>query len=367
MRPHGPTHERCSSHLNSSGPKREPTSVIGSGRPRAFRVAISTALVFCLHNGPASAATAERPVLSLQFEEDWFAGADRYYTTGARIALTWPDRSTPDDQNLLYHLTPFLNHSFLTGRDTFSIGLATQFYTPDSVLASGVGPYERPYAGWLYLNFVALDQHAASTTTKADSEDLIEFQVGVVGPHAYSGDIQTWFHKRIINVPAFVGWPNQLKDELGLLLAVERRWRMTVRDAPWGIDFWPRLGGTLGNVRTQLQAGLVGRVGLNLPDSLELGQLPFTRAKSADARSWSIYALAGFEARAVARNIFLDGNTFVESARVDKRLLVHDAYWGIALQHGDFRLSYTFIGRSKEYFGQSGPQRYGVVALTLGL
>jgi len=320
---------------------------------------------------------AQRPTITVQLEEDWFAGLDQYYTTGERILATWNAKGAPSlirsTGRILNWLWPLPEDT--GGADAISAGLATQYYTPDSPSSSGLGPTDRPYAGWLFVDTRLTDQRVDSDR-KILGEDRVELQIGIVGPHAFSGDIQTWFHKRILNVPAFVGWPNQLRDEPGLMLWGERSWRFPRADIARGLGFdvWPRLGGAIGNVRTQLHAGFDARLGFNLPEHMALGALPATVTANAamgeplsNEDRWSVYVSAGMEVRAIAHNIFLDGNSFVASHHVDKRIVVRDTYIGVAVQRGRFALSYQMIERGKEFFGQKAPQRYGVVTLSFGI
>jgi hypothetical protein len=138
---------------------------------------------------------------------------------------------------------------------------------------------------------------------------------------------------------------------------------LTDKGQALGIDLWPQLGGTLGNIRTQLEGGLSARIGYHLPERLPLG--PIGPAFVAEA-PWSVYATTGISTRAVLRNIFLDGNTFRDSARVDRRWWVTDTYLAAFVQYGQLSLGYQWITRSKEFFGQEAPQKYGVVSITMG-
>ncbi len=53
--------------------------------------------------------------------------------------------------------------------------------------------------------------------------DTTEIQIGMVGPSSLAEDAQKFIHKvRDLQRPN--GWDNQLKDELGLALAFERKW-----------------------------------------------------------------------------------------------------------------------------------------------
>jgi len=81
----------------------------------------------------------------------------------------------------------------------------------------------------------------------------------------------------------------------------------------------------------------------------------FSPAKG--GRSW--YLFAGLEARAVAQNIFLDGNTFTDSHSVDKKPLVLDLQYGAAYQRNNMRFSYSHVIRSKEFDDQEENASFG--------
>ena len=55
------------------------------------------------------------------------------------------------------------------------------------------------------------------------------------------------------------------------------------------------------------------------------------------------------DGRAVARDIFLDGNTFKDSPSVDKEPFVADLSYGIGLIAGRFQLTFQQVRRTKEF------------------
>jgi hypothetical protein len=74
---------------------------------------------------------------------------------------------------------------------------------------------------------------------------------------------------------------------------------------------------------------------------------------------WGGYFYLGAEGRAVGRNIFLDGNSFASSPRVDKLPLVGDFTYGAAAYYGRYlRITMSITDRSDEFVGQSGPDRF---------
>lgn len=77
-----------------------------------------------------------------------------------------------------------------------------------------------------------------------------------------------------------------------------------------------------------------------------------------------MHLFASFDGRAVARDIFLDGNTFQDSHSVDKKYLVGDVSLGLGLIHRRWKFSLARVWRSKEYDGQQEPHKFGSVSLS---
>ncbi len=77
------------------------------------------------------------------------------------------------------------------------------------------------------------------------------------------------------------------------------------------------------------------------------------------------YLFAGVEGRAIAHNIFLDGNTFRDSRSVDKKPLVGDLQFGLVLDWSDIRFSYTHILRTREFRTQEKFDGFGALSVSI--
>src|SRR5690606_11388692 len=103
-----------------------------------------------------------------------------------------------------------------------------------------------------------------------------------------------------------------------------RRWRVDLlpEDLPVGLQFIPGGGFDVGNMNTSARVDLIGRLGWNLPDDfgpsrlLDLRDATARRGQHDELGDWSVYLYGRLAGRAVARDIFLDGNTFAESHSV---------------------------------------------------
>jgi hypothetical protein len=193
-----------------------------------------------------------------------------------------------------------------------------------------------------------------------------------VGPASYAGVVQREFHK-IIGAQEPRGWTHQLENEPALLISYEylRRFGGNI-GRNLQIDATPSAGISVGNVFTQGEVGITFRIGSDMLQdygpprirpSLGAGGAFFEKPLS--GIGW--YLFAGFEGRAVARNIFLDGNTFTSGPHVEKRNFVGDAQVGLAITVGGMRLSYTNVFRTKEFNGQPDPDDFGSISASFRL
>jgi lipid A 3-O-deacylase len=178
------------------------------------------------------------------------------------------------------------------------------------------------------------------------------------------------------DIPTPRGWDNQLDNELGIALAFERMWRFRDRQdvSTWDWDLLPYLGATVGNVAVNARAGAELRFGYNLPNNFGTAAIDFAVTTptplEAPSRRKRWYQPAGAhlfiraEGRAVARDIFLDGNTFSDSHSIDKEPLVGDLAAGISVNWKNTALTYSYVIRSKEFKGQAEEQVFGSLMLT---
>lgn len=308
-------------------------------------------------------ALADKPrqqFLTITDENDLFgAGTDQNYTNGVRLGWLDTSLSPPKFTEAFASLIPFFSVN-----DTTSIffSLGQNLYTPKNLLTPTPNPKDRPYAAFLYGS-------VGMATAKENHMDSVEFTLGVVGPMAMGKETQKFVHK-ITSSDDPEGWHSQLRNEPGLMISTERMWPEIVSWDVGGLHFRtsPYVGATVGNIYTYGNTGVIFQL---VPSEFKW-QSPPARVRPAmpgsgyfsvdsDAFSWSIFT--GFEGRAMARNIFLDGNTFRDSPSVDKKILVADANAGVALTFGRAQMTYTINWRSTEFHGQDKPEIFGSVGL----
>ena len=70
-------------------------------------------------------------------------------------------------------------------------------------------------------------------------------------------------------------------------------------------------------------------------------------------RNFSFFVFGAVDGRAIARDLFLDGNTFRRSRSVNKEYLVADLSAGIGLIAGPWQLTFTKVRRTREFKTQA--------------
>jgi hypothetical protein len=309
----------------------------------------------------APALAAERAVVNAQSENDLFGnGDDRHYTNGLKFSIFYPADVQLRPVSGAAARIPF----FEPGTNLrFSLGIGQNIYTPDDITRKFPDPRDRPYAGWLYGSVGMTSEHEDGLL------EILELDLGIVGPESFAEDVQTTWHEWI-DTTRPEGWAHQLKNEPGIVLFYERKRRAKPHNfTSWlQADFTPHSGLALGNVFTYAAVGATVRIGDGLPTDFGPPRirpsLPGSGFFDPKGRTYSWYIFAGVEGRAVARNIFLDGNTFTDSASVDRKVLVGDAQLGIVVTIRQVRLAYTQIFRTREFDNQREADNFGALSLS---
>lgn len=310
--------------------------------------------------------SVRRGTFTLVTENDkFFAGTDRHYTNG--VKLTWLAETDLDESakftQRVAELMPWLDPAHTRWRYKVGFTLGQNIYTPGDTDTAMLLPEDRPYAGWLYAGLVF---HAQ----EANQLRLVEVAVGIVGPSAQGEHAQNGWHD-VIDVPHAEGWKNQLRDEPGLNLSWERRYRLRPLlqsgRANWAFDTIAHGRLTVGNVQTHLATGLTARAGWRLPadfgpDLIRPGG--GNTPNFGEVVPFTAYLFAHGEVRAVARDIFLDGNTWRDSHSVRKRPVVADFSLGFVVGWPRFQVTYMQDYRAKEFYGQQKRDVFGSVGVS---
>lgn len=321
---------------------------------------------------PGLAFAEDRPadrkgVLSLAVENDSLSsGADRNYTSGVKLAYVSPTSGVPE---WLRGVGGFTRPISRSAPDFWGIAVGQSVFTPEDIGANPAPPDQHPYAGWLYMQIMVGAEEDRSDGRTPRYLDTYELEFGIVGPSALGEEAQRGIH-RWLGAPDPQGWDSQLNDEFAFAVSFDRRWRALrlFGDYFGGLeaDLTPSAGATLGTLRTEARVGLAARVGQRIDSDYGPPRVRPSLAGVEHFRggplSWSLFA--GVQGRAVARNLFLDGNTFEDSASVERTPLVADFQTGFSISVGDLRLAYTYVWRTEEFESQPTRQDFGALALS---
>jgi lipid A 3-O-deacylase len=323
-------------------------------------VLLALALIFTT---PAVCAHAGAPsgTFTTVFENDLFYRADRDYTNG--IEFNWSPTGSASEQltEFLANMTPGLLPRNTT-RVNYSLG--QMMFTPEDTAAYDPPLTQRPYAGYLYGAL-------ALTSIGPGTEEQLRIQLGAIGPASLAADSQDLVH-RIRGFALPQGWHTQLRDEPGVVVSyqVTKEAVSLVLPGDFAFDVKGNAGGAIGNVFDYASAGAMARIGINMPGDGGPPQIEPGRPSSYyyDPKpGLGAYVFAGIQGRAVARNLFLDGNSFQDSRSVEKENFVGEVSFGGALDYERFRLSFVHVIRSREYQTQPGFDQFGTLSLAVNL
>ena len=218
--------------------------------------------------------------------------------------------------------------------------LGQDIYTPAvSVGATRAGPNARPSAGWLYVDEAARD-------LSVDRSDELTVTLGVTGQPSLGEFAQDLVHRA---APAYnrpTDWSRQIGFEPGVIVQYEqrRRWVPTQFGA-FGADIIPDAAVSVGNVADNAEVGFETRVGWHL-----------TQPWLPSVSHTEVTLVAGATGRAVARDLFLDGNTFSDGPRVGHEPLVGSANLGLTLTHAWASVTYRVVEDTRSY--AAGPRTH---------
>jgi lipid A 3-O-deacylase len=299
----------------------------------------------------------DKGIFNMVLENDKFAGTDRDYTNGVRFAWLSAEENMPEWSRNVADILPLAP----TGHKRISIALGQSMFAPQNLVSTTPVAGEQPYAGWLYGS-------VGMVSDTGNTLDNVMLTVGVVGPLSGAEPTQKFVHQ-LTGSQDPKGWDNQLQNEPGIILTYERKWRGIIEASPFGIgaDITPHVGINLGNINTDASVGATFRLGYDLPADYGPPRIRPSLPGSdffVPAEKAGGYLFATVGERAVARNIFLDGNTFEDSQSVDKKNFVGSLQVGVAATYAQTRISYTHVFMTKEYKTQDDGSRFGVLTVS---
>ena len=327
-------------------------------------LAAAVANLACVAVGVAQTLAAPRVdtggIWTFQIENDAVSTqrgtSDQYYTSGLRLGYTTGEGQVTDS------IKRFSNAIWGDGVQRISIDVSQSIFTPKKTQLDPPDPHDQPYSAQLVIN-------AQLIHDRADSRSVIGVSIGDVGKAAGGRLVQNGFHSIIGDTPNR-GWGDQLQDEPSVQLLVSRTYRFALGQVG-GIEFdtLPSATVNAGISYDYAQLGMAFRVGQGLASDFGTARIqPAFSGTDAYTRvrplAW--YVELGADGRAVAHDVFLDGNTFRQnSPHVSKKWDVGEFEVGVGIIYRGVRLSYTQTWETEQFNGQkAGLFNFGSLALS---
>jgi len=283
--------------------------------------------------------------VNFYFEDDIYTKTDDGYSAGERLSLLY---YIPDEDYPVYNAF-FLNLGETYSYFTFAI--TNQIFTPTDTKTTNLIVDDRPYAGWTYLE-------AGVHRSSSNHLRSLSLKIGMIGHSSYSKEIQNGFHALIGN-DSTNGWDHQLNNELGVNLKYTHKWLFKTKSIKsFEISAVPFMSSELGNIAINVTGGINWRFGWNIPkdfgvSSVDIGADPgipvYGEYENMKKKTWSFSFNLMAAGSGVARDIFLDGNTFSDSHSVEKENFVYYYGFGFTVRYENFVFDFIEINNSKRF------------------
>lgn len=288
---------------------------------------------------------------------------DRYYTSGiglsftqqGPLAATWTDWLP-------------LSRDYPRSRRAWGLTLGQLMFTPTDLWKLPPDPRDHPYAGYLYAGLFLQRSNQSSS-------EHFQLDLGMVGSSSLAASTQRLIHQWTQTVvPA--GWNAQLHNEPIVQLHGRKSWSPDAfRWTPLGrsqLTIWivPDAVLALGNLWRHAELGTTLRFGW--PQALPSGPDRLTRIgelSSPPPLGWSLEAYLRPSLRVSEHNLFLAGNTWRSSPRVEAIPWLWSFEWGAGVAYSTppatLSLNYGQTRRSPEFVRQEGPHLFASLTCSL--
>lgn len=287
-----------------------------------------------------------------EYDNDFFFKKDNKISSGwslqksSALAESWDQlKDVPDFVKSFGKSFPTLTKEGLVYRTGIAIGQVIQ--TPTDLTRSDLITDDVPYAGAFTLQ--------ASWYAYSDTEFRgFEITTGIVGPLSFADQMQKAIHA-VINSPVPKGWDNQLANEPVINLNYMRKQKIWSIGNPADISFDATINGNiaLGNLFTEAAAALEMRLGYNMPrgfvyvpDSIGFSMHYNASLKAANSKIMSFYSSLVLRGSSYAHNIFLDGNSYQDSHRVEKEPFVGQIIAGLHYERKNWAIHLSLMSSS---------------------
>ena len=305
----------------------------------------------------AMPAGAQLRAFEFRLDNDQFAFAspnrERWYTSGEFIRLGFDAPAGAPDTRLVDAWCARVISCDPVARTMRVLSLDHRIYTPAFSATASPQPFDRPYAASLGLGW-------AVASTGDRSRQMLEMQLGTVGPAALGDEVQNAIHG-VLGQEKVRGWGWQVRAQPLMQLGWSRLHGLALTRGE--LDVVTRTAVLLGNPVTQAGVGAMVRYG-RLPDG------PTWPGEAMGARHrWGWHVFGGVEARAIGRDALIDGDTYAYASRVEREPFAGSAFVGASWANdSDWHLDIAFAIHSVPFstpreLDPLRPQRIGTIGL----
>ncbi len=259
-------------------------------------------LTFALIFSVFSFASQAEQWRSMTLDNDVFIGQDDGYTNGLYIAQheVGAGKNSPSHGFLMRHFSKFIASDADFSINSYTLGQTMM--TPEDITVEQPDPNDIPYSGMLFLSNTHISGHE-------NVADKFGFTIGIVGPASMAEQSQKIVHE-IIDGQEPMGWVYQLKNELVFQFDRGRIWRKWLGETAQNADFVFLTDLSIGTIETSVSSSVFLRFGQNLRYTYVTPSLHSNRTSNPIAVGGGWFAYVGLRAKYLARQIFIDGNTF---------------------------------------------------------
>jgi hypothetical protein len=278
----------------------------------------------------------------LNYENDFFAMSDEYYSQGINLEFVAPALSKFLLAKLLFQNK---NLPSLTG-----IALEHQGFTPTDLLAGDVLQKDRPYSSSLMLKTFSI-----VSNPHTNHRLVTQFSLGVMGPWAMGKEIQIAIHEKINPDKVPKGWKNQVHNDIIINYQVDYEHALWLKR---NFMITAKGGASAGTYITKLNSSFTFTGGLF--------DNPFQFANTQD-KHFQIYLYAEPKLNLVIFDATLQGGVFNDHNpytldRDEISRLVFQQNAGLIIKIHAFALEYSQTVMTRE-FKTGSPHSWGSVRI----
>jgi hypothetical protein len=265
----------------------------------------------------------------INYENDFFAMSDEYYTQGVNLEFVAPAFKKFPLAMLL------VKNKFLP--TITGIALEHEGFTPTNILASEVLENDRPYSCSLILKTFSIISNPHTNHRLAT-----QFSLGVIGPWAMGKEIQIAIHEKINSDKIPKGWNNQVHNDVIINYQIEYEQGLWIKRS---FIVTAKGGGRLGTYITRLNSSFAFMFGLF--------DNPFQFATKRD-KNFQIYLYAEPQVNFIVFDATLQGGIFNDHNpytldRTEISRLVFQQNAGLVVKIHAFALEYSQTVMTREF------------------